>query len=336
MNKKRDFVIPASGIDSVEKVRLGGVDQAILIQGYDTSKPILLFIHGGPCMAIPGVVSRGQDYNIATTTKELVKQYVVVFWDQRGAGKSYHRSILQNTIRVEQYISDCNELVDLLRQRFSQDKIYLAGHSWGSFIGLLFSSRYSEKLHAYIGISQLLNWVENDQLCYQWLKTKAEQAKDKKTLKKLEELGLPPYTKSVKQWISFRSPLTKYKSMVYESDTVKHSGMVGGLKLFFTSSEYSILDIFHTFYSAYKLTYTQELIEDFAKIDLHQISDIEIPVYFLHGSHDAHVDGSQVVRFYNNLKAPSGKKLIWFENSSHMFHLEDARKIEQFLIDLVS
>lgn len=82
IHKMRDFSIIDTGIDSVEEVTLGTVKQSILIQAYNPTNPVLLFVHGGPCMPIPGVVSRGQDYAIAITTKELVKHFVVVFWDQ--------------------------------------------------------------------------------------------------------------------------------------------------------------------------------------------------------------------------------------------------------------
>ncbi|MFK4997463.1 alpha/beta fold hydrolase [Bacillus sp. N9] len=142
-------------------------------------------------MPIPGVVLRGQDYGIAITTKNLVKHFVLVFWDQRGAGKSYDKSIPSESIRVEQYIRDCNELIDLLKGRFSQEKVFLAAHSWGTVIGLSIASRYPEKLHAYVGISQIINWAQNDLFCYNWVKLKAEKANDRKTLKKLEALGTP-------------------------------------------------------------------------------------------------------------------------------------------------
>ena len=330
--KKREFRIATSGIDSVEKVRLGGVEQTVLIQAENPTKPVLLFIHGGPCMPVPGVVSRGQDYAVSTTTKELVKHFVVVFYDQRGAGKSYDKNTPAESMRVEQYITDCNELVDVLRSRFNQEKIYVAAHSWGSIIGLNMALRYPEKLHAYFGISQILNWTNNDKLCYDWVVNKAKQANDQKTLKKLYELGQPPYLK-VKQWTEFRRPLIKYNSMVYKSETVKHPGMIGGLKQFFTSSEYSLMDIFHSFYSAYNLTYTQELIEDFAKINLNQLQKVETRIAFLHGTKDAHVEGKPVETFFNNLEAPLGKDMVWYENSSHMFHPEDARKIEKYIID---
>lgn len=330
--KKREFRIATSGMDSVEKIRLGGVEQTVLIQAENPTNPVLLFIHGGPCMPVPGVVSRGQDYAVSTTTKELVKHFVVVFYDQRGAGKSYDKNTPAESLRVEQYITDCNELVDILRKRFNQEKIYLAAHSWGSIIGLNMTLRYPEKLHGYIGISQILNWTNNDKLCYDWVVKKAKQANDYKTLKKLNELGKPPYL-NVKQWTEFRRPLIKYNSMVYKSETVKHPGMIGGIKQFFTSSEYSLMDIFHSFYSAYNLTYTQELIEDFAKINLNQLKKVETRIAFLHGTKDVHVEGKPVETFFNNLEAPHGKDMVWYENSSHMFHPEEARMIEKYIID---
>jgi pimeloyl-ACP methyl ester carboxylesterase len=329
--RKRDFVIPATGIDVVEVVQLGGVDQSILIQAEDVTKPVLLFVHGGPCMPVPGVVSRGQDYAVSTMTKELVKHFVVVFWDQRGAGKSYQKSVQPETFRVEQFIQDCEELINLLTNRFHQDKVYLACHSWGTIIGLTVASRAPEKLHGYVGISQILNWPNNDTLCYQWLRTKAENANDQKTLKKLDDLGPPPYHE-LKKWTDFRRPLIKYNSMIYNSDTVKHPGMLAAFMIFLNSTEYSLKDIFHSFYSSYNLTYTQDLIEDFSKINLDTLKRMEIPIAFLHGVHDSHVDGRPVEKFYQALDAPLGKEMVWYERSSHMFHPEDAREIEKFLI----
>jgi pimeloyl-ACP methyl ester carboxylesterase len=99
---KADFIIPKGGIDALERVALGAVEQSILIQAYEPDNPVLLFLHGGPSMPVPGVSSRGRDYTLATNTKELVKHYILVFWDQRGTGKSYHADIDPSTMRLSQ------------------------------------------------------------------------------------------------------------------------------------------------------------------------------------------------------------------------------------------
>jgi pimeloyl-ACP methyl ester carboxylesterase len=121
--------------------------------------------------------------------------------------------------------------------------------------------------------------------------------------------------------------------MIYKSDTVKHPGMLSAIKLFFNSPEYSIKDIFHTFHSSYKLTYTQELIEDFAKVNFNTLKRLDTAIVFLHGAKDVHVDGKPVEEFFKVLDAPLGKEMVWYEDSSHMFHPNDAKRIEKFIID---
>jgi len=70
----------AGSIASLEKVNLGGMDQRLLIRGNDSSNPILLWLHGGPGASQMPVA---RYFN-----GDLEQAFVVVHWDQRGAGKS--------------------------------------------------------------------------------------------------------------------------------------------------------------------------------------------------------------------------------------------------------
>jgi pimeloyl-ACP methyl ester carboxylesterase len=112
-------------VASLERVRISGVDQYILVRGNDASLPVLLFLHGGPGM--PAM------YLAHSFQRELEKEFVVVQWDRRGAGKSYREDI-SSTLTTEQLVADTVELTNVLRARFHQDKIYLVGHSWGTYL----------------------------------------------------------------------------------------------------------------------------------------------------------------------------------------------------------
>lgn len=111
----------AASIDSLEKVTLGGIAQWILLQGNDTSQPVLLVLHGGPGYAMLPLF---HEYN-----RELEDHFIVVNWDQRGAGRSYNRGIRSASMTLARFLSDAHELTDLLKQRFAQNKIYVLGHS---------------------------------------------------------------------------------------------------------------------------------------------------------------------------------------------------------------
>ena len=87
-----------TGIESLEKVTLGGVDQWILVRAEDQSKPVLLWLHGGPGSPTMALASQHD--------MELVKHFVAVHWDQRGAGKSYSPKIPTSTMVVDQFVSD--------------------------------------------------------------------------------------------------------------------------------------------------------------------------------------------------------------------------------------
>lgn len=332
--KKYDFVIGESGINKVETVRIGGIDQTILVQGEDVTKPVLLFLHGGPSMPMPGVSSRGMDYTIATNTRELVKNYIVVFWDQRGTGKSYHKLIPQDSMNVAQFVSDTIELTDYLRNTYDQEKIFLAGHSWGTIIGLMAADRHPEKYYSYVGISQVVNWTENDRLGLKWAKEEAKRRNHHKALAELNSVGEPPFVQSTDQWTVLRKWQRKFGTLVYTDEHIKHPGLAKITMDMLRSKEYSLKDMFNTLYKGFQLVYTYDFIHELPKIDFARTTPkVKLPVTFIHGTRDVHVFGNLVQDYVEGLDAEQGKQMIWLDQSGHAFHPDDTKKIEQLLID---
>ncbi len=117
--------VPGS-IAALEQVRLNGSDQWISIRGQSTHNPVLLFLAGGP----GGSQLTTARYALAG----LEDRFVVVQWDQPGSGKSFD-AVDCATLTPERYIADGLALVQYLRQRFGQEKVYLVGESWGQRAG---------------------------------------------------------------------------------------------------------------------------------------------------------------------------------------------------------
>jgi pimeloyl-ACP methyl ester carboxylesterase len=81
-NEKNSNELPGS-IAVIETITLGGVEQTVTIRGADTSKPVLLHLHGGPGMPSSPWATWNDYY------ADLEENFVLVHWDQRGAGKSF-------------------------------------------------------------------------------------------------------------------------------------------------------------------------------------------------------------------------------------------------------
>jgi len=102
-----------NSIATLEKVRIGGINQCVLIRGHDVNNPILLFLHGGPGSAQIGIAYKFQ--------RKFEKYFTVVQWDQRGAGKSFSFKIPKQSMNIEQFIIDSNELIEQLKKRFGKE-----------------------------------------------------------------------------------------------------------------------------------------------------------------------------------------------------------------------
>src|SRR5437588_1582324 len=181
---KRIAIKSPDGIAFVEKVRLGGVDQWIQIRGHDRTKPVLLFLHSGP--GFPQMP-------FSHVNAALEKEFVIVHWDQRGAGKSYSYSVPESSMTIEQFIADTHELVQLLLQRFGRSKLILVAHSWGSIVGALTVAKYPDLFDAYVAISHAVNAPESERMMYRFALETATRDGNKKAATGLKRIGLPPY-----------------------------------------------------------------------------------------------------------------------------------------------
>jgi pimeloyl-ACP methyl ester carboxylesterase len=174
--------VPGS-IAEIKYLRLGGVDQWVMIRGEDVSNPALILLHGGPGMS---ETSFFRHCNAA-----LEKSFTVVYWDQRGAGKSFDRDIPPSTMTVERFISDLGELVTYVCTRLVRTKITIFGHSWGSALGVLYAAQCPDKVTAYVGSGQYGDCAAAEAASYAFALAEAQRRNNNKALKQLRAIGPP-------------------------------------------------------------------------------------------------------------------------------------------------
>jgi proline iminopeptidase len=107
----------------------------------NSSLPPILFIHGGP----------GSGFNEGYKRFFDPLRHHVIFYDQRGSGKSKpYLSLTENT--THQLIDDIIKLLDFLHI----NKVIIFGASWGATLGLLFAIHYPKRALAAVLMSIFL------------------------------------------------------------------------------------------------------------------------------------------------------------------------------------
>ncbi|UNC92089.1 alpha/beta fold hydrolase [Candidatus Contubernalis alkaliaceticus] len=320
---RRAFAIDTvNGIETLEPVVLGEVEQWISIRGTNTQNPVLLFLHGGPGgSALP---------NLRHFHRELEEHFTLVNWDQRGAGKSYSVRIPEDSFTIDQFVSDTHQLTLLLIERFETDKIYLMGHSWGTIIGMKAVYQRPELYHAYFGTAQVVNPAKGEAISYHYTLESAYADNNNKAVEELRAAGAAPYEFDDTFWDKL---LVQRKWLSYYGGNVHNNKNLFSDSLNLFAPEYSIIDFFNLKRGNQSSVYY--LWDELLTVNLmEQVTEVEIPVYFITGRHDYIAPFELVEEYYHHLKAPS-KELIWFENSAHSPIFEEIELFQQILVQKI-
>ena len=166
--------------------RLGGVDQWVMIRGRSVENPLLIILHGGPGSSETALF---RCFNAA-----LEQAFTVVYWDQRGAGRSFSNSIPAASMNVDCFVGDLNELTDRLLARFGKRRVVILGHSWGSALGIVYATRFPAKVAAYVGVGQVADMAASEAASYAFALARAEGRGHRKAIKQLRAIGPPPHS----------------------------------------------------------------------------------------------------------------------------------------------
>lgn len=318
-------IASASGIASLEPVLLGGVEQWILIRGYDTTNPVLVYLHGGPgspAIAYARIAFGG-----------LERHFTVVTWDQRGCGKSYDPAIDPESITLTQLLSDTRELIVMLRERFGIERVYLLGASWGSVLGALTARDRPEMLFAYVGLGQFVDAVETMRLAHEAALDKAVELGNQEAIAELSAIQLYPEI----EWDKWGQLVSWLEVFGFGDlhDTSLYSELLDSLT---AATEYTVQD-FANQDDWEQLYWSSPLNADHGWVyglDVaSQVPRLEVPVFFMSGRFDYKTPGVLAQEYLSELDAPAGKRMIWFENSAHALMFEEPEAFDGVMIDSV-
>lgn len=317
-------IVPGS-IAEMRTLNLGGVDQWVMIRGYNTSSPVLLYLAGGPGGTS---YSLNREYN-----SELEKHFVVVNWEQMGAGKSAGALIANaNHVAPQEYIAAGQQLTNYLRLRFHQDKIYLWGQSWGTMLGIWMIQRQPTWYAAYVGVGQMVNPVADDREIYNDVLQRARHSGDVQLEQKLESIGPPPYHGlfNMADYATVFGPNDDRMNALVEASGPPARAPLAGMT---EGPEYGLADQVG---AQLGLVLTFAVIYDqLDNVDLtREANFLKVPVYFAEGRFDLNARTDLVDQYLAALQAPS-KQIVWFEHSGHNPAHEEAARFNDFMINTV-
>lgn len=308
----RDGDPDSAPIDESGYVDIGGIEQWITIKGAHRDNPVVLFVHGGP--GNPMSVYSDSIYG------DWSKEFTIVHWDQRFAGKTYQRNepiveeltierFNQVELTTELLVQDGIEVSEYALQRLGQDKLILTGSSWGSVIAARMALQRPELFHAYVGVSQLVNEERNMRASYEATLGLAREKGDADAVRTLEELGPPPWS-NPRNFGKMRRILRRYE--------VESTSAYPDLK---PGTEYDNDAYWAAYAAGEELSFLKFVGLDHdgmaAAIDLPSLgTEFSVPILLIQGEKDLLTVADVTRSYFDRITAPA-KKFVVVPDAGH-------------------
>jgi pimeloyl-ACP methyl ester carboxylesterase len=294
---------PPGSIAELITVPIGGHDQVMMIRGRSVESPVLLYLTGGP---------GGTDLGAMRRDVTLEQDFIVVTWDQRGAGKSYRALDPTETFTLDQLVADTVEVTNYLRDRFGEEKVFLVGQSWGSTLGVLAAQQEPGLYHAFVGVGQMVSQRATDILFWEDTFAWAERTGNSGLVETLRRNGPPPYDN-----IHDYAPVISYE---HDWNVYPEFDSGNEMPAILFVPEYSWMDrinAFRGFLDTNGTLYPQLQDLDFRR----DVPRLEVPTYMVLGEHEARGRAVLAEEWFEQLSAPSKEEVV-FPGSGHRAHFD--------------
>lgn len=309
-------------------VEINGVQLGMFLKGKDVSNPVLLFLNGGP-----GIPDYFFTEKYDTGLEDI---FTVCYLDYRGTALSYSSDLAIETCNTEQFLSDVDQVADYLRKEFRQDKLYLMGHSFGTYIGLLTAHAHPEKYYAYIAMSQIVDQAESELSAYHIMKEQYADMGNDKMVSKLEKYETDTANK---EWVDRWFASGVRDSAMHELG----GGTMADMKSVITGivlpslrcTDYSWQERINIWRGRMFMINSDVAVDARNFQALKVVPSLKIPIYFFSGEQDLTCFYPLQKEYYEQIEAPV-KSFYSFDNSAHSPLFEEPQKaIDTILTDIL-
>ncbi len=314
-----------NGLSERTQVRTENGDLQIMLLSENTDNPVLLVCGGGP--GIPQYLLEDR-YPSA-----LPEVFTVCYWDYRGTGASYQQGIPADSMTTEQYIQDTLALTDYLKDRFSNERIFIMGHSFGTYLALKTVQAYPERYCCYITMSQIVDQKQSEYLAFDYMLDQYKKNGNSRMAAKFQKYDIRNSTEDYDEYF-FSGLRDKAMHDLGVGTARDMRSVISGI--FFPSLRCSAytqaerIRIWEGKAQARSFPVTREAITFNAYED---VPRIEIPICFVVGKYDYTCCASLQQEYYEYIDAPE-KELYLFENSAHSPLYEENSKGKQVLTQI--
>jgi len=288
----------------------------VIVRGNKNSGVFILFIHGGPGGTALQKIG-------LPAFNELEKSYATVFWDQRSSGSSQGNSPT-SLLTLDQFVEDLDKLIDLLRFKYNNPKIFLMGHSWGGCLGTAYLTQAARqaKIKGWMEVDGAHNNPAGDDLSLQVMTSYAQSMVAQHVDVSFWNYVLSWYARNP----NFTSDQLEHYAFLEKANGYIHDPTVKRDPA--TFPEFSFNYIFNSPADVpMSLTNYNQVIRNFiiSDIDLtSSMQNITLPTLIVWGKFDAVIPYAMAVQAYQSLGTPVSKKsIVTLNNSGHIGFYEE-------------
>lgn len=290
-----------------EKVflEINGTIQGMFIKGENLDNPIVLFLHGG----IPTY------FLTEKFPTQLEQNFTVVWWEQRGCGISRHSNSTTDRPTVDLLVDDSIVLTKYLLNRFNKQKIYLMGHSGGTFIGVYVIDRSPELYYAYIAIAQMSDQRRSEKIAYDYMLDKYQELGNQKMVETLQQIPFGHDGDIPDEYVKIRD-IAMHELGIGTMRTMKN--LITGLMLpSLLFSEYTLSEKYNLWAKKAQSGISQSWKQMINTNLMESKNSFQVPIYFFHGIDDYTCSYELAREYFTKIEAPI-KGFYTFYRSAHM------------------